>query len=175
MEALYTGKGGSRGDAVYEDKALAVAYPLVAQGNVFLLAGRVENLEHARLAIDLNLLAIRVFNGGVVGLYKVVEAQLAARSATAGESRRTGAGITWIVRAVLPTPPSPSTTSLYSVILPAILPVEELDEARKGTRSKSAGGMGDRRDQKITDGHRGIEAGRQRRASWRQVVAEGGS
>lgn len=28
---------------------------------------------------------------------------------------------TWMVRAVLPTPPSPSTTSLYSVILPAML------------------------------------------------------
>lgn len=28
---------------------------------------------------------------------------------------------TWIVRAVLPTPPSPSTTNLYKVILPAIL------------------------------------------------------
>lgn len=28
---------------------------------------------------------------------------------------------TWMVRAVLPTPPSPSTTSLYKVIFPAIL------------------------------------------------------
>lgn len=28
--------------------------------------------------------------------------------------------LTWIVRAVLPTPPSPRTTSLYMVILPAI-------------------------------------------------------
>jgi hypothetical protein len=27
-----------------------------------------------------------------------------------------------MVRAVLPTPPSPSTTSLYSVILPAMVP-----------------------------------------------------
>jgi hypothetical protein len=31
------------------------------------------------------------------------------------------AGRTWIVRAVLPTPPSPSTTSLYSVIFPAMV------------------------------------------------------
>jgi hypothetical protein len=30
-----------------------------------------------------------------------------------------------MVRAVLPTPPSPSTTSLYSVIFPAIVPVVE--------------------------------------------------
>ena len=29
----------------------------------------------------------------------------------------------WIVRAVLPTPPSPNTTNLYSTILPAILAV----------------------------------------------------
>ena len=28
---------------------------------------------------------------------------------------------TWIVKAVFPTPPSPSTTSLYNVIRPAIL------------------------------------------------------
>lgn len=33
---------------------------------------------------------------------------------------RSGKHLTWIVKAVLPTPPSPRTTSLYKVIFPAI-------------------------------------------------------
>ena len=76
VEALYAGEGGARGDAVDEHEALAVAYPLVPQCNVLLLAGRVEHLEHARLAVDLHLLAVRVFDGGVVRLDEVVQAQL---------------------------------------------------------------------------------------------------
>jgi hypothetical protein len=35
--------------------------------------------------------------------------------------RSCGPAHTWMVRAVLPTPPSPSTTNLYKVIFPAIL------------------------------------------------------
>jgi hypothetical protein len=35
-----------------------VAYPLVPQRRVLLLAGRVEHLEHARLTVDLDLLSV---------------------------------------------------------------------------------------------------------------------
>jgi len=122
VEALDAGKGGARGDAVDEHEALAVAYPLVAQGDVLLLAGGVEDLEHARLAVDLDLLAVRVLDGGVVCLDEVVQAQLRVVShARERDGAGEGEGATWMVRAVLPTPPSPSTTSLYSVIFPAIL------------------------------------------------------
>jgi hypothetical protein len=38
-----------------------------------------------------------------------------------GIVRLSGSGRTCIVSAVLPTPPSPSTTNLYKVIFPAIL------------------------------------------------------
>lgn len=41
------GEGGARGDAVHEDKPLAVSNPLIAQRGVFLLARRVQHLEHA--------------------------------------------------------------------------------------------------------------------------------
>jgi hypothetical protein len=77
VEPLDALKGRARRDAVHEHEALAVTYPLVAQGNVLLLAGRVEHLEHARLAVNLHLLAVRVLDGGVVRLDEVVEAQLA--------------------------------------------------------------------------------------------------
>lgn len=66
MEAFDARKGRARGNAVYEDKALAVTDPLVAQRRVFFLAGRVEDFEHARLAVYDDLLAVLVFNCWVV-------------------------------------------------------------------------------------------------------------
>ncbi len=66
VKALDSRKRRARGDAVYEDKAFAIADPLVAQGSVFFLAGRVEDFEHARLAIYYDLLSVLVFNCRVV-------------------------------------------------------------------------------------------------------------
>lgn len=86
VEALDAGEGGARRDAVDEDEALAVAYPLVSQRNVLLLAGGVEHLEHARLAVDLHLLSVRVFNGGVVGLDEVVQTELPSLARGEGNS-----------------------------------------------------------------------------------------
>lgn len=70
METLDAGKRGAGRDAVDEDKALAVADPLVSQGSVFFLTGGVEHFEHARLAIDNDLLSVLVLNGGIVLLGK---------------------------------------------------------------------------------------------------------
>jgi hypothetical protein len=53
----------------------------------------------------------------------MVQAQLRCASAGGPCGGRQNETLTWMVRAVLPTPPSPRTTSLYSVIFPAMLPV----------------------------------------------------
>ena len=87
MESLYTGEGGAGRDAVDEDKTLAVAYPLVSECDVFFLAGCIEDFEHARLAVDLHLLAVRVFDGGIVCLNEVVQTELSPVS-----GRRQGSG-----------------------------------------------------------------------------------
>lgn len=76
MEVADAREGSARVDAIDQHEALAVADPLVAEGRVLLLAGGVEDLEHARLAVDDDLLAVRVLDGGVVRLNKVVEAEL---------------------------------------------------------------------------------------------------
>jgi hypothetical protein len=76
VELVDAAEGRARRDAVHQHEALAVADPLVAQRGVFLLAGGVEHLEHARLLVDDDLFAVRVFDGGVVGLDEVVQAEL---------------------------------------------------------------------------------------------------
>ena len=76
VEALDPSKRRARGYAVHEDKTFAVTYPLIAQSNVLFLAGRVEYLEHARLAINLYLLTVRILDGGVISLNKVIQAEL---------------------------------------------------------------------------------------------------
>ena len=72
MEFPYPAKGCAGGDAVDEDEAFSVADPLVSEGGVFFLAGGVEDFEHAGLGVDDDLFAVGVFDGGVVGFYKVV-------------------------------------------------------------------------------------------------------
>jgi hypothetical protein len=84
VEALDSSKRGARWDAVDEDEAFSIAYPLVAQGNVLLLAGCVEDFEHARLAVNLNLLAVRVFNSGIVGLDEMVQTKLGESAVSQG-------------------------------------------------------------------------------------------
>lgn len=61
-----------RRNAVDEHETLAVADPLVAQSRVFLLAGGVENFQHAGLLVDDDLLAVGVFDGRVIRFDKVV-------------------------------------------------------------------------------------------------------
>lgn len=86
MKTLYASEGRARGDTINQDETLAVAYPLISQSNVFLLAGSVKNFEHARLAVYLHLLAVGVFNCRVIGLDKVVQTQLLAVSYSTGLS-----------------------------------------------------------------------------------------
>lgn len=87
------------------------------------MASGVENFEHAGLGVDDDLFAVGVFDGGVVGFDEVVQAQLwgdLIRNGLGGGGVKDGVS-TCIVKAVFPTPPSPSTTSLYIVIFPDIL------------------------------------------------------
>jgi hypothetical protein len=76
VELLDARERCSRRDAVDEDEAFAVSYPLVPQRCVLLLSGRVQDFEHARLLVDHDLLAVGVLDGRVVGLDEVVQAKL---------------------------------------------------------------------------------------------------
>lgn len=72
VEHFYLLKGRAGGYAVHEHKTLSVSYPLISQRDVVFLAGGIEHFEHTWLAVDLHLLAVRVFDGGVVRLDEVV-------------------------------------------------------------------------------------------------------
>jgi hypothetical protein len=72
MKSLDAGKGGARGDAVHQHKAFSITDPLVSECCVFFLPRRVQDFQHARMAVDDDLLPVRVFNGGIVGFDKVV-------------------------------------------------------------------------------------------------------
>ena len=109
----------SRCDTVYEYEALAISYPLISQCRIFFLAGRIKYFQHACLCIYHDLLSVGVFDCRVVRFYKVVQTELGSISMYAPGGFVSC--LTWMVRAVFPTPPSPRTTNLYRVILPAIL------------------------------------------------------
>jgi hypothetical protein len=81
VELLDASERGTRGDAVDQHEALAVADPLVSESGVFLLASGVQNLQHAGLAVNLHLLAVRVFDRRVVRLDKVIQTKLRDRLA----------------------------------------------------------------------------------------------
>lgn len=81
VEAFDAVEGSAGRDAIDQDEAFAVADPLVAKGCIFFLACCVENFEHAGLVVDDDLFAVGVFDGGVVGLDEVIEAELWWRSA----------------------------------------------------------------------------------------------
>ena len=66
VEARDAGEGRARRDAVDQDETLAVADPLVAQRRILFLPCRVEHLQHARLPVNDHLLAVGVFDGGIV-------------------------------------------------------------------------------------------------------------
>ena len=59
-------EGRLRNNRVDEHKALAVLHVQIAHGRELLRAGRIENLEHALLVVDLDLLAVRVLDGRVL-------------------------------------------------------------------------------------------------------------
>lgn len=66
MKPLDAGEGGSRRDAVDQNKAFAVSNPLVPQCRVFFLAGGVEDFKHAGLAVDDNLLSVGIFDRWII-------------------------------------------------------------------------------------------------------------
>lgn len=55
-------------DAVDEKKAFACAHVLFAHRTVFLLSSRVENVQQSHLIVDQALLAVGIFNRGVIFL-----------------------------------------------------------------------------------------------------------
>jgi hypothetical protein len=111
---------------------------LVAQRGVFFLAGRVEDLEHAGLAVDDYLFAVGVFDCWVVSgdnalvgwrasngerwthvSTKCCRHSCIVRAVCNHELEKCGGQ--WSSQLTLPTPPSPSTTSLYRIIFPDML------------------------------------------------------
>ena len=69
-QVLQVVEGGLGGDAVHQDEALTVLHVQVPHGGELLGAGSVEDLEHALLAVDLDLLPVGVLDGGVVLLHE---------------------------------------------------------------------------------------------------------
>jgi len=120
VKSLDPGEGGPRGDAIDKDESLTISYPLIPQGSVLLLACGIQDFEHARLMVNDDLFPVRVFNSRIVRFDEMVQTQLGELSVSS-DREKIGEGVrTCIVKAVFPTPPSPSTTNLYSVIFPAI-------------------------------------------------------
>ena len=76
-------KGGPGGDAVDKEETFAIADPLITESGVLFLSGGVEDFEDARLVIDDDLLPVRIFDGGVVCLNKVAQAELNSQSGLA--------------------------------------------------------------------------------------------
>lgn len=58
VELGYATERSARSDTVDEHEALSIPNPLVPQGSVLLLTGRVQNLEHTGLLVDDNLLSV---------------------------------------------------------------------------------------------------------------------
>ncbi len=81
----YNGDKKSRRD-LFSQNHNALGPPqvyLIAHGRVFFLTGSVEDVKEARLAVNDNLLAIRVLYGGVVLVHEMVLDQLDCQGALA--------------------------------------------------------------------------------------------
>lgn len=59
------------GDRVHEKESLASSHVLLPHGSVLLLSGGVQDVEESDLVVNDALLAVRVFDGRVVLVYKV--------------------------------------------------------------------------------------------------------
>ena len=62
---------GVGGNLANEEKAVAHAHVLLAEDRVLLLAGGVEDVEHDRVLVHNDLLAVVGLDGRVVALHKV--------------------------------------------------------------------------------------------------------
>jgi len=63
---------GSGRDGKHAQETLTRAHVLVTHGRVFLLSGSIEDVEQAGLVVDGHLLAIAVFDGGIVFIDEVI-------------------------------------------------------------------------------------------------------
>lgn len=79
-EPLYAFKSCSGRNRVDEEETFAFANPLISERRVFFLTSGVEHFEHAWLIIDDGLFAIRIFDGGIVGLDEMIETELDGQS-----------------------------------------------------------------------------------------------
>jgi len=64
-------EGVSRSDGIDEKEALARAHVLLTHGTVFLLASGIQDVEEGNLLVNDTLLAVRVFDSGIVFVNKV--------------------------------------------------------------------------------------------------------
>ena len=73
-------------DGEHEKETLASPHVLISHGRVLLLAGRVEDVQEAGLAVDDDLLSVAVFDRRVVLVHKVVLDQLDSEGGLADAS-----------------------------------------------------------------------------------------
>ncbi len=66
VKSLDSREGRPGRDAVDEDEAFAVSNPLISQGGILFLAGRIQHFQHAGLIIYDNLLTVGILNRRVV-------------------------------------------------------------------------------------------------------------
>jgi len=76
-------EGVAGGDGVDEEEAFACAHVLLSHRTVFFLAGGVEDVEEGYFFVDHALLAVRVFDGGIVLVYEVALDELDGQGAFA--------------------------------------------------------------------------------------------
>ena len=68
VKVLHVHEAGAIGHRVDEQEGVALAHVLFAHGRELLLAGRVQHVEYAPLAVDVRVLDVRVLDGRVVVL-----------------------------------------------------------------------------------------------------------
>lgn len=80
-------EGGHGGDAEDQQEAVGVAHVELAHGGELFGAGRVHDLEHDLAAIDIDLLAVGVFDRWVIAFYEDALDELGCQTALTHASR----------------------------------------------------------------------------------------
>jgi len=91
-------EGAEGDDGVDEDKALAVLHVQVTHGRELLRTGSIENLQHALLAVNFDLLAVAVLDGGVVLLDKDALHELHSKGGLADTTRAQNDNLVFLKR-----------------------------------------------------------------------------
>jgi hypothetical protein len=141
-------KGRPRNDRIHEHKPFAVPDPLVPQRSILFLPRRVKHLAadpaaHAGRGVRApsrrqRRVRARVCTSSTQGSSSMTTCFRYESSMVGSYVSTKWLRQSWMVRAVLPTPPSPSTTMRYNIPAPAPAPPRTYALARKHTRTPQA-------------------------------------